>query len=197
MDAFIHQTLCSLQKDERKWKIKLRKECKSKEKKKLYGFLCHTGTLIYIRAFLWFRWIHGDKKMFHFLLTVLILHRPFTSPTVNVCLSECLYCLHAVNSFDCFHLPYYASVSIFCHLFTFFVSSSYWFPGNCYASQKQPYCHSANNNNKGNDNSYSSYIRFGCHCCHLHTCQNKPNMNETKKKEFWVERSEKTRYVFV
>lgn len=140
-----------------------------------------TPEHLYIRAFLWFRWIHGDKKMFHFLLTVLILHRPFTSPTVNVCLSECLYCLHAVNSFDCFHLPYYASVSIFCHLFTFFVSSSYWFPGNCYASQKQPYCHSANNNNKGNDNSYSSYIRFGCHCCHLHTCQNKPNMNETKK----------------
>lgn len=67
-------------------------------------------------------------------------------------------------------------------------------------SQKQPYYHSTknkNNNNNGNDNSYSSYIRFGCHRCHLHTCQNKPNMNETKKNVFWVERSERKYDIFL
>lgn len=84
---------------------------------KLYGFHCHTGT--FIRVFLWFQWMHDDKKIFRFRSNILSLVHPF------ICSVYWLFCFQfslrsrAFDSFDYFHLPYYTPVFICCHLFTF------------------------------------------------------------------------------
>lgn len=74
-------------------------------------------------------------------------HSIALSTVAKVARIFCLYWHRTSDSFDYFHLPYYAPVSIFLSFIHF---TSYRFAGNCYViAQEQSRCHSV------------VYIRFG------------------------------------